>query len=254
MRQFYKTLKEENPDAVLIGEVWEDASNKVSYSEQREYLCGYDIDSAMNYAERALMVDFVTGAKEARRMNDELTRLRENYPPENFYAMLNLISSHDIERILTVLQAAGGTDVATAEDTAKKRLKLLTTWQMTMPGAPCIYYGDEAGLTGGKDPDNRRTYPWGREDWDILGWTKALTRLRTAHDALQTGRFIPLYADGDVYAFARLIEGGRDVFGKPAKDGLFIIAMNRNPSSLRTISLYTDGLAYGKFTNASIRG
>ncbi|MCB6574934.1 hypothetical protein LI165_12975, partial [Phascolarctobacterium faecium] len=80
----------------------------------------------------------------------------------------------------------------------------------------------------GKDPDNRRTYPWGREDWDILGWTKALTRLRTAHDALQTGRFIPLYADGDVYAFARLIEGGRDVFGKPAKDGLFIIAMNRN--------------------------
>ena len=211
LRQFYKTLKEENPDAVLIGEVWEDASNKVSYSEQREYLCGYDIDSAMNYAERALMVDFVTGAKEARRMNDELTRLRENYPPENFYAMLNLISSHDIERILTVLQAAGGTDVATAEDTAKKRLKLLTTWQMTMPGAPCIYYGDEAGLTGGKDPDNRRTYPWGREDWDILGWTKALTRLRTAHDALQTGRFIPLYADGDVYAFARLIEGGRDV-------------------------------------------
>ena len=138
LRQFYKTLKEENPDAVLIGEVWEDASNKVSYSEQREYLCGYDIDSAMNYAERALMVDFVTGAKEARRMNDELTRLRENYPPENFYAMLNLISSHDIERILTVLQAAGGTDVATAEDTAKKRLKLLTTWQMTMPGAPCI--------------------------------------------------------------------------------------------------------------------
>ena len=77
MRQFYKTLKAENPDAVLIGEVWEDASNKVSYSEQREYLSGYDIDSAMNYAQRALMVDFVTGAKEARRMNDELTRLRE---------------------------------------------------------------------------------------------------------------------------------------------------------------------------------
>ncbi len=250
LRQFYKTLKEENPDAVLIGEVWEDASNKVSYSEQREYLSGYDIDSAMNYAQRALMVDFVTGAKDGRRMNDELTRLRENYPKENFYAMLNLISSHDIERILTVLSAAGGTEVATAEDTAKKRLKLLTAWQMTMPGAPCIYYGDEAGLTGGKDPDNRRTYPWGREDWDILGWTKALTRLRTAHDALQTGRFIPLYADGDVFAFARLIEGGRDVFGKPAEDGLFIVAMNRNPSALRTISLYTDGLAYGKFTDA----
>ena len=129
-------------------------------------------------------------------------------------------------------------------------MKLLTAWQMTMPGAPCIYYGDEVGVTGGKDPDNRRTYPWGHEDLDLLAWTKALTRLRTAHDALQTGRFIPLYADGDVFAFARVIEGGRDVFGKPAEDGFFIIAMNRNPSALRTISLYTDGLAYGKFTNA----
>lgn len=250
LRQFYHTLKEEKPDAILIGEVWEDASNKVSYSEQREYLCGYDIDSAMNYAQRAIMLDFMTGVKDARRMNAELTRLIENYPPENFYAMLNLIGSHDIERILTVLTKAGGTDVATAEETGKKRLKLLTAWQMTMPGAPCIYYGDEVGVTGGKDPDNRRTYPWGHEDLDLLSWTKALMRLRTAHDALQTGRFIPLYADGDVFAFARVIEGGRDVFGKPAEDGFFIIAMNRNPSALRTISIYTDGLAYGKLTNA----
>ena len=108
----------------------------------------------------------------------------------------------------------------------------------------------DLGVTGGKDPDNRRTYPWGHEDLDLLSWTKALTRLRTAHDALQTGRFIPLYADGDVFAFARVIEGGRDVFGKPAEDGFFIIAMNRNPSALRTISIYTDGLAYGKLTNA----
>ena len=150
LRQFYHTLKEEKPDAILIGEVWEDASNKVSYSEQREYLCGYDIDSAMNYAQRAIMLDFMTGVKDARRMNAELTRLIENYPPENFYAMLNLIGSHDIERILTVLTKAGGTDVATAEETGKKRLKLLTAWQMTMPGAPCIYYGDEVGVTGGK--------------------------------------------------------------------------------------------------------
>lgn len=250
LREFYKTLKEEDNDAVLIGEVWEDASNKVSYNEQREYLCGHDLDSAMNYVQRALMVDFVTGQKDARRMNDELTRLIENYPAENFYAMLNLISSHDIERILTVLERAGGTDVASAKETAKKRLHLLTAWQMTMPGAPCIYYGDEAGQTGGKDPDNRRTYPWGHEDLEILGWTKALTRLRTAHPALQTGRFLPLYASGDVFAYARVIEGGKDVFGKPAEDGFFIIAMNRNPSALRTISLYTDGLAYGKLTNA----
>lgn len=250
LRAFYKTLKEENPDAVLIGEVWEDASNKISYSEQREYLCGYDIDSAMNYALRTIAVDFIIGRKDGRRMLAELTHLIENYPPEHFYAMLNLISSHDIERILTVLAKDGDTNTHSAEATAKKRLRLLVTWQMTMPGAPCIYYGDEAGLTGGKDPDNRRTYPWGREDEDILTWTKELTGLRSRSDALRTGRFIPLYADGDVFAYARSIEGGRDIFGQPKEDGFFIVAMNKNTTSLRTVSIYTNGLAYGELTSA----
>lgn len=249
LRAFYKTLKEENPDAVLIGEVWEDASNKISYSEQREYLCGYDIDSAMNYALRALAVDFVKGEKDARRMNGELTRLIENYPKENWYAMLNLISSHDIERILTYMNC-DSTNNESAAEIAKKRVKILMAWQMTMPGAPCIYYGDEAGQTGGKDPDNRRTYPWGHEDQELLAYTKKLTKLRSMYDVLRTGRFISLYADRDVFAYARTIEGGCNVFGKAAKDGLFIIAMNCNTTSLRTISIYTDGLAYGDLYNA----
>ena len=250
LRRFYKTLKEEDPEAVLIGEVWEDASNKISYGEQREYLCGYDIDSAMNYALRTIAVDFITCRKDARRMEAELLHLIENYPAQNFYAMLNLVSSHDIERILTVLSAGSDTHIQSAAEIGKKRLEVLMTWQMTMPGAPCIYYGDEAGLEGGKDPDNRRTYPWGREDLEILEWTKKLTALRRRHAALRTGRFLPLYADGDVFAYARSIEGGRDVFGNPCDDGFFIIAMNRNTTSLRTVSIYTKGLAYGEMTNA----
>ena len=250
LKAFYKTMKEENPDAVLIGEVWEDASNKISYGEQREYLCGREMDSAMNYALRTSIVDFLIGHKDGRRMAAEVMHLVENYPKENWYAMLNLIGSHDIERILTVLAADGDTHTHYAHETAKKRLFLLMTWQMTLPGAPCIYYGDEAGVTGGKDPDNRRTYPWGHEAADILARTRELTALRRRHDALQTGRYIPLYADGDVVAYARTIEGGRDVFGKPAKDGFFLIALNRNTTSLRTVSLYTDGLVYGQLTNA----
>ncbi|WP_346681892.1 4-alpha-glucanotransferase [Megasphaera stantonii] len=250
LRDFYKTLKEENPDAVLIGEVWEDASNKISYGEQREYLCGYELDSAMNYALRTIAVDFIMGRKEGRRMLAEMTHLIENYPPEHFYAMLNLIGSHDIERILTVLAKDADTNTLSAEDIAKKRLHLLLAWQMTMPGAPCIYYGDEAGVTGGKDPDNRRTYPWGHEDEEILSWTKELTGLRRRSDALRTGRFIPLYADGDVFAYARSIEGGRDIFGQKKEDGFFIIVMNKNTTSLRTVSVYTNGLAYGELTNA----
>jgi 4-alpha-glucanotransferase len=249
LRDFYKTLKEEDSEAVLIGEVWEDASNKISYSEQREYLCGHDIDSAMNYALRAIAVDFVKGNKDGRRMNDELMSLIENYPKENWYAMLNLISSHDIERILTIMNC-GGTDTESAEAIAKKRVKMLMAWQMTMPGAPCIYYGDEAGQIGGKDPDNRRTYPWGHEDKDLLSYEEKLTKLRSTYDTLRTGRFIPIYADRDVFAYARTIEGSRNVFGKPAKDGFFIVAMNCNTTALRTISIYTNGLAYGDLYNA----
>ncbi|AXB82203.1 4-alpha-glucanotransferase [Megasphaera hexanoica] len=250
LRSFYHTLKEENPDAVLIGEVWEDASNKIAYSEQREYLCGYDIDSAMNYALRAMAVAFVLGQKDGGRLGRELMQLVENYPPENWYAMLNLISSHDIERILTVCQSSDA-DVR-GESVAMGRVKLLMAWQMTMPGAPCIYYGDEAGLTGGKDPDNRRTYPWGHENMSLLRWVKRLTALRRKHDALQTGRFIPLYSKGDVYVYCRSIEGGRDVFDKPARDGLFVIAINRSTTAVHSISLYTDGLLYGKLYNALI--
>lgn len=244
LQAFYKTLKETNPDALLIGEVWEDASNKSSYGEQRQYLCGHNIDSAMNYALRSVILEFVLNHTDAGVMQNGLLRLMEHYPMENWYAMLNLVSSHDIVRILTVLRE----DVS--EETALARMKLVTAWQMTMPGAPCIYYGDEAGVTGGKDPDNRRTYPWGRENTELLEWTRRLTALRSHADALQTGRCIPLFAKGQVFAFARVIEGGRDVFGAPASDGFFMIAVNTDVTKSHTLDMYTNGLAYGTLRNA----
>lgn len=250
LQRFYAILKEENPDAVLIGEVWEDASNKMSYGEQREYLCGKDIDSAMNYALRTIMLDFVMGRTDGHRMAVGMKHLLENYPQENFYAMLNLIGSHDVERIMTILAADTNLSVMTAEEKALERLKLLAAWQMTLPGAPCIYYGDEVGLTGGVDPDNRRTYPWGMENKELLDWYKQLTALRQENAALRTGRFIPLYGNGDIYAYCRTIEDGTDVFGKKAEDGFFIIVMNRNVTAMRTISIYTDGLAYGNLYDA----
>lgn len=242
LRDFYQTLKEENPDAVLIGEVWEDASNKISYSEQREYLCGHDIDSAMNYALRTIAVNFLLGQTDAGQMQRQLMHLIENYPAEHWYAMLNLISSHDIARILTVMTPKEAADAAAI---GKQRVKLLTAWQMTMPGAPCIYYGDEAGVTGGKDPDNRRTYPWGHEDTEMLQWTKDCTKLRHEHDAFQTGRFIPVYAEGSVFAYVRSIEGGKDLFGKDSHDGRFLVAMNTSTVAEKTITIQTDGLLYG---------
>ena len=245
LQLFYRTLKKENPEAVLIGEVWEDASNKEAYGEQRTYLSGCDMDSAMNYPQRKIQLDFMLDHIDAARAEAELWNLREHYPKENYYAMLNLIGSHDVERVRTLLEQKGPEIDMTAEEAGKRRLYLLMAWQMTLPGAPCIYYGDEAGLRGGKDPDNRRTYPWGQEDADILLWTKKLTYLRTENPVLRTGRLLPLYAKGDVIVYARSIEGGKDVFGSDAPDGFFVVALNRSDKP-QCVTVDTDGLAYGK--------
>lgn len=247
LKRFYKVLKQENPEAILIGEVWEDASNKESYGEQRAYLSGQKIDSAMNYVLRKLMLQFVLNEQDAGKTGCKLLNLLENYPRENFYAMLNLIGSHDVERVFSLL--AEGADRYDKKALATERLRLLSAWQLTMPGAPCIYYGDEVGVEGSKDPDNRRTYPWGRENKSLLSWYRKLLTLRNENVALQTGRFVPLYAEGDVYVYCRYIEGGADVFGKAAPDGFFIIALNRNQAEARCFTVTTDGLAYGELVD-----
>ena len=246
---FYRELKQEDPDAALIGEVWEDASNKISYGKQRAYLCGGKVDSVMNYVLRKLMLDFLSGRADAGYTNALYLRQMENYPKENFYAMLNLAGSHDVERILSVLE---GTDTVEKDFVAKdaftigeRRLLLFWAWQMTLPGAPCVYYGDEAGLQGGKDPDNRRPYPWGRENKFLQTACRSFIQLRNQYDALRTGRMIPILAEGDVYIYARSVEGGRDVFGSPAEDGLFFVALNRG-SVARTVRVYTGELAFGE--------
>ena len=285
---FYSELKKSDPEAALIGEVWEDASNKISYSKQRAYLCGGKLDSVMNYVLRRLMLDFLLGRSDAGHTNTLYLQQMENYPKENFYAMLNLAGSHDVERILSVLDEnddkeknskaagdinqgdiAGKTGNENITDTisdnrlatkkvspkvsaefsnlgiGERRLLVLWAWQMTLPGMPCIYYGDESGLRGGKDPDNRRPYPWGRENKTLQAYCRDFIRLRKKYDALRTGRMIPVYAEGDVYIYARSIEGGKDVFGKPAEDGLFFVMLNRGTQA-RTVRVYTGELAFGE--------
>ena len=260
LKVFYSELKKSVPDAALIGEVWEDASNKISYSKQRAYLCGGKLDSVMNYVLRRLMLDFLLGRADAGHTNTLYLQQMENYPKENLYAMLNLTGSHDVERILSVLAETSdqnrpgkaGRELMheNATDSSvlsigEQRLLLFWAWQMTLPGMPCIYYGDEAGLLGGKDPDNRRPYPWGRENKKLQAYCRTFIQLRKKFDALRTGRMIPVYAEGDVYIYARSIEGGKDVFGKPAEDGLFFVALNRG-TELHTVRVYTGELAFGE--------
>lgn len=247
---FYSELKKCDPEAALVGEVWEDASNKISYGKQRAYLCGGKLDSVMNYVLRRLMLDFLLGRADAGHTNTLYLQQMENYPQENLYAMLNLTGSHDVERVLSVLDSSEKDLPEASEEFSdlgigEQRLLLLWAWQMTLPGMPCIYYGDEAGLQGGKDPDNRRSYPWGRENKKLQTYCRAFIQLRKKFDALRTGRMIPVYAEGDVYIYARSIEGGKDAFGKPAEDGLIFVALNRGTVA-HTVRVYTGELAFGE--------
>ncbi|MBQ7478969.1 MAG: 4-alpha-glucanotransferase [Selenomonadaceae bacterium] len=265
-QSFYKEVKERDPEAVVIGEVWDDASNKVAYDVAREYLCGQEMDSAMNYPFRQHVVDFLMGRTDAGLCCRRMESLRENYPRENFYAMMNLIGSHDVHRAITLFGEAVCYDGMPAVEQARsrldeehyelgrKRLFLAVLWQMTYPGVPSVYYGDEVGMEGFKDPYNRRPYPWKDGDEDIRRWYKKCIAERNRHAALRTGELLPLYAEGDVAAYARVIREGRDVFGKEAENDAYIVAFNRNMAEKRQVSFDVSDFSDGVFESVLQEG
>lgn len=136
------------PDQVLIGEVWEDASRKIAYDQHRKYIYGEGLQATMNYPFREIIIGLVTGDMTPELAAKKIMQLSENYPADVFLNNFNNIGTHDTERILTRL------------DQNKQQLALAVGLLMTLPGVPCIYYGDEAGLTGQKDPENRAFFPW----------------------------------------------------------------------------------------------
>ena len=166
LRQEVKKVKK---DALIIGEVWEDASNKVAYSKQREYLLGFELDSVMNYTFRDNVTEFIMGRRDAESLDKKLMSILENYPKEVSYSLMNLLGTHDTMRIKSLF---GGYDEncgdrrlsSGLEDLAIQRLKCALFIQMTYVGVPSIYYGDEIGMEGGRDPYNRRPFEWRRID------------------------------------------------------------------------------------------
>jgi len=255
IKKIYKTMKEVDEDSVLIGEVWEDASNKESYGKLREYLQGAELDSVMNYPFRQITLNFMLGVTDAYATHRSLMSLAENYPSENFYAMMNLIGSHDVPRVLTLLGEAPTEGLTVAQQATYRlppdkerlaiaRLKMLVVWQMTFPGIPSVYYGDEAGVQGYKDPFNRATYPWGKENEELLHWHKQVIAIRNQYDIFKTGKWISLPAHHQVYSYIRTIGNGQDVFGQRKHDDTALVLFNRSDTAI-TVELAVREWCYG---------
>ncbi len=235
-----KELKTEKNDSIIIGEVWEDASSKVSYGEEREYLYGLELDGVMNYPFKDSVLGFLMCEKSAEDFCKEMSSIMENYPKEALYASMNLLGSHDTCRLKTVLsgefppkgmpkaQRENFEASGKAESLALRRMRIAAFIQMTFVGVPSIYYGDEIGMQGLEDPFCRKPFSWRRVDFELLEWYKALTAFRNSCDALRTGDIEFLYARDDVLVYKREIRNGVDVFGKKAKTGEVICCINRS--------------------------
>lgn len=212
MENLRKSAKEENPEAFIVGEVWEDASNKESYGARRKFLLGEQLDSVMNYVFRNAILDFCKG-QDARYVMSAIMSVVENYPRPVLKVLMNSLSTHDTERALTVIagEPLNGRDRKWQAEThltdeQKKRgltlMKIASAMQYTLPGFPCVYYGDEAGMEGYRDPFNRCCYPWGREDKELLDWHTKLGQIRKC-SAFDDGDFEKVYAEGRLLSYVR---------------------------------------------------
>lgn len=237
-----KKCHENDEKSVILGEVWEDATNKISYNKRRSYVRGKELDSVTNYSFKEIFLGYFSNKFNTSKLIMLFENMKENYPKENFYALTNIIGSHDVERILTM--CIGVSDYIRKEiyknefdreeidknNLSKiigdRILKLIVTMQMVFPGVPLIYYGDEVGVEGDKDPDNRRTFPWGNENKEIQEMYKNLIKLRKSSKMFSIGEFKQINFTEDVYGVIRTY-----------KEDYSLIILNRHPLKFYELEL-----------------
>ena len=225
-----RSVKGADPDAPIIGEVWEDATNKVSYGAWRTYALGRSLDSVMNYPLRDALMGFGLGWLDAHHLTTFLQLQKAHYPKPLYRCLMNLMSTHDVERQRSILSLGGplkhetrrtqlelAKGISLTQDAKAATVQgLLASVLYALPGNPCIYYGDERGVQGGGDPFCRATFPWdtdGRTDCgvDLTELYRALGRLRKDEPLLRTGDMACCASEDDVICVVRFDEYGHAI-------------------------------------------
>lgn len=210
----HRAIRAQKPEGIIIGEVWEDGSQKIAYDVRRKHILGGHCDGLMNYPFRTSAISYLLGG-DARHFMEEMETLRENYPPFAYYSAMNSLGTHDTLRILTYLGEGHDGQGWSKDDRAHHsltpeqkalglaRLKLGVTLLYAFPGSPTLYYGDEVGMEGFEDPFNRRTFPWGQEQGELTQWFAKLGQTRKTMTPLRKGDITYLKAEGGLLAFVR---------------------------------------------------
>lgn len=209
-----RAVKDENSDAVIIGEVWEDATTKLAYGERRRYLLGEQLDSVMNYPFADAVLNFVKFAN-ADAFIDSVMSIIEKYPPQVTNVLMNHIGTHDTERAITRLAGENCEGYGRHWQHEHNKLsdydyyrgvsmmKIASLIQYTLPGVPSLYYGDEIGMQGMKDPFNRACMDWYEPNTELHRWYKRLGEIRRGCKALERGSFVPVYCSYKTVAYLR---------------------------------------------------
>lgn len=230
--ELHNRLKLTKPQAVLMGEVWEDATTKHSYGSRRRYLLGDQFDSVMNYPFANAVLDFCRMGN-AERFMSSVMKIVENYPKECLDVMMNHIGTHDTERAITKIAGESceyrdrqwQASKHLSDEAYKKGVRLLkcaAVLQFTLPGVPSVYYGDEAGMQGYKDPFNRGCYPWGSENHELVDFYRYLGKIRRSNNVFKDGFFAPVSSMLGCVAYRRW----NDV-----QDIMIIVNRNEHPIS-----------------------
>lgn len=225
--RFRQAVKAENTEALVLGEVWEDASNKFSYGQRRHYFAGGELDSVMNYPFAEAIINLVrSGVVEG--FSDKIMTILENYPKCVVDVLMNHIGTHDTMRAIT---AVAGESCEYRDrnwqsnhslsqqqyEFGVKLMKIAAAIQFTLPGVPCLYYGDEAGMQGYKDPFNRFCYPWGKENKELIEFYKKLGALRKS---------CPCFIDGEYRTVSEML--GCLAYVRRGRGSEVMVIVNRN--------------------------